>query len=105
MTDLINKTLVTSTGITLCKPDIYSLDILTDERGNKALCLLHMGSNIVQFDVNDDVRKKLVELLSTPIDWEELLDQRAREVEALNKTWLQRSGREEEGLPIDNDSQ
>lgn len=65
MTNPINKTLATETGIALCKPDIYSLDVVTDDSGNMSLCLLHMGTNIVQFDVDHDVRKKLIEILST----------------------------------------
>lgn len=90
MTDLVNNTLVTETGIALCKPDIYSLNVVTDDAGNKSLCLLHMGTNIVQFDIDDDVRKKLIEMLSTSSEWEELLDQRARELEAFK----------ERGLPV-----
>lgn len=66
MTVLVNETLVTETGITVCKPNVYSLDVLMDDAGNRSLCLLNMGRELVRFDITDDVREQLIGLLSYP---------------------------------------
>ncbi|KAA1184906.1 hypothetical protein [Photorhabdus heterorhabditis] len=63
MTDLINKTLMTETGLTLCKPDIYSLDVIQD-KGVKQLCLYHLGNEIVRFTLSEEIKEKLTKLIS-----------------------------------------
>lgn len=63
MNHLINKTLVTSGGITLCRPDIYSLDIVTDDKGNKELYILNNGEELIRFGLNKESTEKLLFLL------------------------------------------
>lgn len=67
MTNLVNETLVTETGLTICKPNVYSLDVMTDAAGNKSLCLVNMGRELVRFEINDDIRERLIALLSISV--------------------------------------
>ncbi len=63
MTDLINETINTPTGITLCKPDIYSLDITLLDNGNKQLCVSRMGKELISFELNQESAEALVDKL------------------------------------------
>ncbi|KFC08844.1 hypothetical protein GTGU_01242 [Trabulsiella guamensis ATCC 49490] len=63
MTHLVNKTLVTSGGITIFRPDIYSLDIVTDDNGNKELYILNNGEELIRFELNKESTEKLLSML------------------------------------------
>lgn len=62
--NLINKVMVTETGLTLCKPDIYSLDIGEDENGGRTLRISRMGNELVSFHLDDMTVKALIRKLT-----------------------------------------
>jgi hypothetical protein len=64
MTDLINKTVGIPTSITLCKPDIYSLDITSMENRNKQLCVSHIGEKLISFELNQENARILIDKLA-----------------------------------------
>ncbi|ECZ8127623.1 hypothetical protein F8606_21690 [Salmonella enterica] len=61
--NLINKVMVTETGLTLCKPDIYSLDIGEDENGDRTLRISRMGNELISFHLDDIAVKALIRKL------------------------------------------
>lgn len=63
MSHFVNKTLVTTGGITLCKPDIYALDITTDDKGSKELYILKNGEELIHFELTEESTEKLLSLL------------------------------------------
>ncbi len=61
--DLINKVMVTETGLTICKPDIYSLDVVKEDKGGKTLRISRMGNEVINFSMDESTVKALIEKL------------------------------------------
>ncbi|MBF0035844.1 hypothetical protein HAX39_25195 [Citrobacter freundii] len=66
MNDLINKTVVTSTGVAVCKPNIYALDITKNESGAPRVSVLNNGSELIHFDLDELSLCELVRMLQNP---------------------------------------
>ncbi|MDE9545309.1 hypothetical protein [Xenorhabdus bovienii] len=64
MSNLVNKTILKEDGITLCKPSIYELNIISDSGEGKEIQVSHMGNKIVTFELSTEQCLSLSEILS-----------------------------------------
>ena len=63
MSNLINKTIVTDSGIAVCKPNIYSLDITIGESGAKKVSVLNGGKELISFELDEQTLCEFVRKL------------------------------------------
>ncbi|HCM64769.1 MAG TPA: hypothetical protein DIT05_19850 [Morganella sp. (in: Bacteria)] len=54
MKNLANKTLSDNDGVTICKPSVYQLSIITDPTIGKSVRVSHMGELVIEFPLDAD---------------------------------------------------